>query len=189
MRVLKLDVSGVPESWITVEEAVTYYATASVAFTVGEPMRVMRGGLSRLLGIVSRVDVHPIIAVSGKSAAGKLLAATPRLTRQNHKLFKRDRNTCAYCGEVFHEDQLEREHIKPVSRGGDDTWTNVVAACHTCNQRKANKTPEEASMPLLYLPYVPSRWEDLILQARRDHIVAYQMEFLRGGLPKGSRLV
>jgi hypothetical protein len=43
-------------------------------------------------------------------------------------------------------------------------------------------------MPLLYVPYVPSRWEDLILQARREHIVADQMDFLRKKLPHGSRL-
>ncbi len=44
-------------------------------------------------------------------------------------------------------------------------------------------------MPLLYVPYVPSRWEDMILQARADHIVADQMAFLRESLPKGSRLI
>lgn len=188
MRVLKLDVSSVPESWITVEDAAGYYATDSIAFTMGEVMHTLRGGVSRLYASRSHIDVHPIIAVSGRSAAGKLLASTPRLTRHNHKLFRRDRCTCAYCGDVLPEYALEREHILPVARGGADTWMNVVTACRACNQQKACRTPEEAGMPLLYLPYSPSRWEDLLLQARRDHVVADQMDFLRAGLPRGSRL-
>jgi hypothetical protein len=192
MRVLKLDVSGIPDSWITLEEAATYYVTDAIAYTYGDPVRVLRGGISRVSGARSRLELHPIIAVNGRSAAGRLLASTPRLTRFNHKLFSRDRYTCAYCGgssgEHFDESALEREHIVPVSRGGGDTWMNVVTACRSCNQRKGAKTPDEAGMPLLYLPYVPSRWEDLILQTRKQHILADQMAFLREGLPKNSRL-
>lgn len=63
-----------------------------------------------------------------------------------------------------------------------------MSACRSCNQRKGSKTPDEAGMPLLYVPYTPSRWEDLLLQARAEHIVADQMEFLRSRLPAGSRL-
>ena len=187
MRVLKLDISGVPESWITLEHAVGYYATSAVAYTLGEAMSTLRGGHNHS-GLRSTVDVHPIIAVNGASAAGKLLSATPRLTRHNHKLFRRDRHTCGYCGGLFREHELEREHVIPSSRGGKDVWTNVVSACRSCNQLKAAKTPEEARMPLLYVPYVPSRWEDMILQTRAEHIVADQMEFLRANLPRSSRL-
>jgi hypothetical protein len=188
VRVLKLDISGVPESWITIEHAVGYYATGAVAYTLGDAMRTLRGGHNHC-GDRSAVTVHPIIAVNGASAAARLLSATPRLTRNNHKLFRRDCHTCAYCGDVFRETALEREHVIPTSRGGVDTWTNVVSACRACNQLKAAKTPEEARMPLLYVPYVPSRWEDMILQARAEHIVADQMAFLRESLPKGSRLI
>ena len=188
MRVLKIDISGVPESWITFEHAAGYYATDSVAYTLGESIRTLRGGHNHS-GLRSTIDVHPIIAVNGASAAGKLLSATPRLTRHNHKLFRRDRNTCAYCGGVFRECQLEREHVIPTSRGGRDTWMNVVSSCRACNQFKAAKTPDEAGVPLLYVPYVPSRWEDMILQARAEHIVADQMQFLRANLPRNSRLV
>jgi HNH endonuclease len=188
VRVLKLDISGIPESWITLEHAVGYYATGAVAYTLGDAMRTLRGG-HNCDGDRSAVTVHSIIAVNGTSAAARLLSALPRLTRANYKLFRRDRHTCAYCGGVFREAALEREHVIPTSRGGTDTWTNVVSACRACNQLKAAKTPEEARMPLLYVPYVPSRWEDMILQARADHIVADQMAFLRESLPKGSRLI
>ena len=170
MRVLKLDISGVPESWITLEHAVGYYATRAVAYTLDDPMRTLRGGHNHC-GLRSTVDVHPIIAVNGTSAAGKLLSATPRLTRHNHKLFRRDRYTCGYCGGIFREHELKREHVIPTSRGGKDTWTNVVSACRSCNQLKAAKTPEEAGMPLLYVPYQPSlgRHDPAIARGAHSH--------------------
>lgn len=188
LRVLKIDISGVPQMWIGVEEAARYYATESVAYTLGDRCARLRGGLSRATGLRSLLELHPIMAVHGRSMADRLLTTAPRLTRFNHKLFRRDRNHCAYCGQVFADADLEREHIVPFSKGGTDHWMNVVAACRSCNQRKADRTPEEAGMPLLFAPYVPSRWEDLILQARAGHILGDQMAFLRAGLPADSRL-
>jgi 5-methylcytosine-specific restriction endonuclease McrA len=112
------------------------------------------------------------------------LQSQTRLT--NSKLFARDRNICAYCGGHFHEEELTREHIIPFAQNGRDHWMNVVTACRACNHRKANRTPEQARMDLLYTPYVPSLWEDFILRNRR--ILADQMEFLMAHLPKNSRL-
>jgi hypothetical protein len=186
--VLKLDISGIPEAWINVEEAAHYYATDSVAYSYGAVCARLHGGMSRATSRRSYIDVFPILAVRGRSVAGKLLQSPPRLTRFNHKLFNRDCCICAYCGGQFAPSQLEREHVRPYSRGGRDTWMNVVTACRPCNQRKADRLPEEAGMPLLYVPYVPSRWEDLILQARRGHVLGDQMDFLRAGLPAHSRL-
>ena len=186
--VLKLDISGIPEAWISVEESARYYATGSVAYSVGDPCALLRGGVSRLTQRRSQIEVHPIFAVNGQSAAHVLLASAPCLTRFNHKLFRRDRYTCAYCGHQLPPELLEREHIVPSSKGGLDTWMNVVASCRPCNQRKADRSPEDCNMPLLYAPYVPSRWEDLILQARKDHILGDQFDFLRAGLPPHSRI-
>jgi hypothetical protein len=78
------------------------------------------------------------------------------------------------------------EHVTPSSRGGSTVWQNVVSACRACNQRKGNRTPESAGMPLLYVPYVPNRHEAFILANRR--IVADQMNFLLAGVPRHSRL-
>ena len=128
--VLKLDISGIPEAWIGIEEAAHYYATDSVAYSYGDVCARLHGGISRLTARRSYVDVHPILAVRGPCAAGKLLSAQPRLTRFNDKLVTRDRHTCAYCGSVHPASQLEREHVLPYSRGGRDTWTNVVTSCH-----------------------------------------------------------
>ena len=109
----------------------------------------------------------------------------PSLT--NAKLFARDRNVCAYCGGHFQEQDLTREHIVPFARNGVDHWMNVVTSGRPCNHRKCPRTPEQAHMPLLYTPYVPSLWEDFILRNRR--ILADQMEFLMAHVPKSSRLL
>jgi 5-methylcytosine-specific restriction endonuclease McrA len=77
------------------------------------------------------------------------------------------------------------EHIVPSSKGGEDSWTNLVAACKACNNRKADRTPEAAGMKLHYVPYVPNRYEAFILSNRK--ILADQMEFLLQGVPKSSR--
>src|SRR5256885_9460463 len=83
---------------------------------------------------------------------------------------------------VFHENDLTREHIVPISAGGGHQWMNLVTACRSCNHRKGARTPEQARMPLLYTPYIPSLWEDFILRNRR--ILADQMELDR----KSTRL-
>ena len=76
---------------------------------------------------------------------------TPGWTKRG--VLKRDAHLCAYCGERA----ATVDHILPISRGGRNTWTNTVAACHRCNARKANRTPSEAGMPLRLKAYAPSR--------------------------------
>ena len=73
------------------------------------------------------------------------------LTRRN--LFHRDDHRCQYCGSSA--DQLSIDHVVPRSRGGLDTWENVTTACLPCNVRKGNRTPREASMPLMGKPHRP----------------------------------
>ena len=184
MDVLQLDVSGRPQSWISAKEAAVIYASDGVAWTLGEAFFVLRGGLQRRTGLPSRIEVHPIIAVRG-AVPSRAWRQTPALT--NGKLFARDRCVCAYCGHRLHEQDLTREHIIPFAQNGTDHWMNVVTACRACNHRKANRTPEQANMPLLYAPYVPSLWEDFILRNRR--ILADQMEFLMAHVPRTSRLL
>jgi len=71
-------------------------------------------------------------------------------------LFNRDNWRCQYCGTKLTAATVELEHVMPSSRGGKTTWHNCVAACHACNKRKANKTPDEAGMPLARKPSAPS---------------------------------
>lgn len=73
------------------------------------------------------------------------------LSRKN--VLRRDRFRCQYCGS---RDRLTIDHILPKSRGGPDSWENLVAACVPCNNRKGNRTPEEARMTLRRKPFRPS---------------------------------
>ena len=183
MDVLRLDVSGRPQAWISPREAAILYASDAVAWTLGSTLHVLRGGIQRVSGLQSRIEVHPIVAVRG-AVPSRAWRQAPALS--NYKLFNRDRQICAYCGGHFHVDALTREHITPVSRGGLDSWMNCITACRACNGHKGNRLPEEAHMSLLYLPYVPSLHEDMILRGRR--ILADQMDFLLASVPRSSRL-
>ncbi|HYR25134.1 MAG TPA: HNH endonuclease [Aquabacterium sp.] len=183
MDVLQLDVSGRPQAWLSAREAAVLYVCDAVAWTVGQPFIVLRGGIQRRTGLPSRLDLHPIIAVRG-SVPSRAWRQEPSLS--NPKLFARDRQVCAYCGQHVGLDDLTREHIVPTSRGGHDTWMNCITACRNCNGRKGNRTLHELNWSLHYLPYVPSLHEDMILRGRR--IVADQMDFLLASVPAHSRL-
>lgn len=78
----------------------------------------------------------------------------PAFTRYN--IYLRDNFTCQYCAEPFPAKDLTFDHVHPRSRGGLTEWTNVVAACSPCNLKKANRTPEEAGMPLIQDALEPS---------------------------------
>jgi 5-methylcytosine-specific restriction endonuclease McrA len=80
---------------------------------------------------------------------------TVRLTRRN--LMFRDAHQCQYCGKRPPLRDLNIDHVIPRSRGGDDTWENLVTACRLCNLRKGWKTPEEANMRLARVPFRP-KW-------------------------------
>ena len=67
-------------------------------------------------------------------------------------VLRRDGRCCAYCGGPA----STVDHILPSSRGGRNTWLNTTAACGECNQRKGDRTPTEAGMPLRAAPAVPT---------------------------------
>lgn len=181
--ILQLDVAGNPNRWITYEDGAYYYAKDLIAWTIGESGIRLTGGKSRLTGSTSTMDLNTIIAVKGE-LGDKHMFRTPTLT--NRGLFRRDQQICAYCAQVFHSELLTRDHVQPKSKGGKDRWENVVTACSGCNRYKDDRTPEQANMKLVYVPYAPSRSEHLILMNR--NILANQMEFLLAKVPKNSRL-
>jgi len=67
------------------------------------------------------------------------------LSRKN--ILRRDNHRCQYCGRG--DVPLTVDHVVPRSHGGEDTWENLVTACVSCNNRKGDRAPEEARMPLL----------------------------------------
>jgi|TARA_R100000908_G_C3706989_1_gene115140 hypothetical protein len=74
----------------------------------------------------------------------------------------RDKYICQYCGNKFQYHELTMDHVIPKSRGGEKSWTNIVASCKGCNSKKGNKTPKEARMPLIKKPTIP-RWNINVL--------------------------
>ena len=68
------------------------------------------------------------------------------------EVLKRDNHRCQYCGS---NKRLTLDHVIPVSKGGEHKWNNVVTACEPCNQRKRDRTPHEAGMPLSTKPKAP----------------------------------
>ena len=70
----------------------------------------------------------------------------PRLVFSRRNLFRRDRNSCQYCGKKCSTDSLSIDHIVPRSQGGESSWTNCVVACLRCNARKGNRLLENAGM-------------------------------------------
>ncbi len=91
----------------------------------------------------------------------KFVHVPRRFRRQvtNTFLFARDGYRCQYChrpqNELRHRECLTRDHLIPLSRGGDNEWTNVVTACSSCNTRKGNSLPHECHMEPLAAPHEP----------------------------------
>ena len=172
-RILKLDVGGLPVEWLDWREAVGLYFTDKVAWEAGSEKIRLRGGRSRDTGDRSLMSIDSIIAVRDRSHrfARNLV---PMLTRR--ELYHRDGGLCLYCGRALSYAQMQIEHIVPRAQGGAHGWTNVVSTCEPCNRYKNDRTPEQAGMKLLALPYEPNLAEWLILANRR--ILADQQAFL-----------
>jgi hypothetical protein len=73
-----------------------------------------------------------------------------------NSVLKRDNFKCAFCGNKA----STIDHIVPRAQGGQNTWKNTIAACSPCNNKKADRTPKQAGMPLLFEARVPD-WTDL----------------------------
>lgn len=184
MSVLALDISGIPRQWISYDAAITYHAKNAVAWALGEVVAKYRGGIQND-GTMSYIETQSIIAVKGHGFNPHKHAM---VALSNKTLFGRDRHICAYCGGHFpNYHNLSRDHIVPKSRGGENNWMNVVTSCKTCNAKKGHQLLKECSMELLYVPYAPSHYENMILQNR--NILADQMEYLLAGVPKHSRIL
>lgn len=173
MMILRLNAGGLPMGWLTQTQAATLYAKTRILWDMGEPAVVLHGGRTTG-GKQSRLALAPIVATAGATPRPVIESDVPALC--NPLLFRRDDYRCLYCGERFPVRELTRDHIQPRCQDGADCWTNVVAACRRCNTRKGGRTPEQAGMPLLAIPFTPNRYEGLYLANR--HIRGDQMAFL-----------
>lgn len=134
-----------------------------------EPMRIVSWQKALVLWFQGKVEILEYHAVFARSVRASFqlpsvlrlktyVGTRPRgrikFSREN--VYVRDDFTCQYCQKRFSPGQLTLDHVVPVSHQGKKDWTNVVAACKDCNQRKANRTPGQAKMPLSREPKIPS---------------------------------
>jgi hypothetical protein len=146
----------------------------------------VRGGYNARTGLRSIIEVSSIVATLGdtRNVERNRERYTPPLN--NRTLFRRDANVCLYCATRFSASELTRDHVTPISRGGEDIWTNVVTACRRCNNHKGGRTPEEARLQLVAVPFTPTYAEYIYLKGRR--VLADQMEYLLTHFPRTSPL-
>ena len=185
-QVLRTDVSGMPLEWVGYQDAVRLYHLEQVAYACGTPLYRIHGGISARTGRRSMIEVNSIIATYGRNHALTKLRDRYVPPLNNPALFKRDSHLCLYCGELYRSRDLSRDHVTPIIQGGQDIWNNVVTACRRCNNHKAGRTPEQAGMQLLAVPFVPTHAEYIYLQGRQ--VLSDQMEFLRAHFPRTSPL-
>jgi 5-methylcytosine-specific restriction endonuclease McrA len=126
---------------VTWQEAVRLLLRGSVYVIERHSPAVHIHSPSTMIELPISVALHQYVHVPYRPAN--------RVTRDG--VLARDGYTCAYCGG--YGDTID--HVIPASRGGQDTWINLVAACSPCNGRKDDRTPAEAGMRLLWEPYEP----------------------------------
>jgi 5-methylcytosine-specific restriction endonuclease McrA len=141
-KTLKLDMSFRPIEVIDAIEAL-------VLCLVGKAQAIE----SHTLEINSVNSSFKLPSVIALKRIVKFHFKTMACKRQN--VIWRDQNQCQYCGNKFCIENLTIDHILPRSKGGKNTWKNLVTACKKCNQKKGNKTPEQANMFLIRTPFKP----------------------------------
>lgn len=157
-----------------------------------EPMKVVSWQKALVLWFQGKVDVLEYHAVFVRSVQRHFqLPSVLRLKRYvrpknfnvvrfcRENVYIRDNYTCQYCHTRFPAKVLTLDHVVPASQNGPKNWTNVVTACRDCNQRKANRTPLIANMPLLTEPRVPNWLPTLQLEIRESPVPADWEPYLR----------
>lgn len=142
--VLVLNADLGPLHWVRLEHAICMLFRKVAVVHEAEPNRLFGCyPRPRILRLISYVDTR------------WRRSARPNWSRSG--VLDRDGRRCGYCAAPA----TTVDHILPRSRGGGNTWSNTVAACDRCNQRKGNRTPTEAGMRLRVEPVAPT-WADLI---------------------------
>ena len=169
MRCLALNASFEPLTLVPVRRALRLVIDGKAEIVEAETGDVVR---SARLSVPRPVIIRLV----------KFVHVPRRFRRQvtNTFLFARDEYSCQYCGkhssELRGRQFLTRDHILPTSRGGQNTWANVVTSCSPCNNRKGNRTPSEAHMNLLTVPREPN-YVHLVWAVRK--VTAIQAKYVR----------
>jgi len=97
-----------------------------------------------------------------------------RIKVNRNRIYKRDGYECVYCGSTK---ILTIDHVLPRSRGGRNTWTNLVTCCQKCNLRKADLTPEEAGMKMIKKAFEPTLFSEEFYPTMREVWEEYKNSF------------
>ncbi|MDB6054409.1 MAG: endonuclease [Verrucomicrobiales bacterium] len=114
------------------------------------------------IALTVREQDRPVLTVRGpiRMPTVIVLANFSRVPKKRPKLSaknirERDGNRCQYTGISLRPEEGSLDHIVPRSRGGPDTWENLVWSCKKVNARKGNRLPQEAGLKLLRVPREP----------------------------------
>jgi 5-methylcytosine-specific restriction endonuclease McrA len=138
-RVLLLNQTYEPLGTVSVARAVIMVFKNSVSVEEFDGDRVLRSARAEF----------PVPSVIRRRIYINIRRRREASSMKRLRIYMRDKFRCQYCGERKGVPELTLDHILPRSRGGDNSPLNIVTACLKCNNRKSNRTPEEARMPLL----------------------------------------
>jgi 5-methylcytosine-specific restriction endonuclease McrA len=138
-RVLLLNQTYEPLGTVSVARAVIMVFKNSVSVEEFDGDRVLRSARAEF----------PVPSVIRRRDYINVRRRREQSGMKRSRIYMRDKFRCQYCGDKKPAGQLTLDHILPRSRGGDNSPVNVVTACVACNNRKADRTPAEARMPLL----------------------------------------
>lgn len=138
-RVLLLNQTYEPLGTVGVARAVIMLFKNTVTVEEWEEGRVLR----------TAHDVYPVPSVIRRRTYINVRRRRAASGMKRLRIYMRDKFRCQYCGDKKTASELTLDHIFPRSRGGDNSPVNIVAACIACNNRKGNRTPDEARMPLI----------------------------------------
>ena len=138
-RVLLLNQTYEPLGTVSVARAIIMTFKNTVFVEEWDSERVLR----------SAHDQFPVPSVIRRRTYINIRRRREQSGMKRLRVYMRDKFRCQYCGEKKQVGELTLDHILPRSRGGDNSPINIVTACLKCNNRKSNRTPEEARMPLL----------------------------------------
>ncbi len=132
-----------PVTQVNIKRAIALLVTGKA-----EPLHLFGGNIISVRSPKTIFHVPEYIRLT--IASGERLWKIPPVNRR--ELLRRDHHCCQYCGS---RKKLTIDHVIPVSKGGKNTWDNLVIACESCNQKKANRTPSQAGMKLRSQPKTP----------------------------------
>lgn len=164
-RCVVLNSSYEPLSIITAKRALLLILEDKAIVVEEHPYLVVRS-------VRRSFKVPLMVALKEFVKSRKIFQTKASLTQKN--LFIRDNHTCQYCArhksDFRGREFLTRDHIVPEFLGGKTTWTNLVAACSTCNNKKANHPLEKTGMRLLKTPTAPTIFELWVKHSKRRNI-------------------